>query len=211
MSTARPIRLDRTSLARAAAHLASRDEQLRGIFRRHGPPPLWSRRPGFSTLVRIILEQQVSLASARAVFLRLSARVSPLTARRLAALSPRDLRAIGLTRQKADYCLTAARAVASGRLDLHALARMDDDEARDTLMQIRGIGPWTADIYLLMALGRADVWPRGDRALIVALEQVKGPAACRAAGRHGEIADGWRPFRSVAARMLWKHYLAGSG
>jgi DNA-3-methyladenine glycosylase II len=197
------------SLAKAAHHLAERDGDLAKVLKRYGPPPLWARRPGFPTLVRIILEQQVSLASARVVFQRLVASVAPFSADRFADVGEPHLRSLGITRQKAAYCVHVARAMAEGHLRLAAVARLQDSAAKAALTQVKGIGPWTADIYLLMALRRADVWPSGDLALAKAAGKLKGLRDRPTASVVAEIAEGWRPFRSVAARMLWQYYLGG--
>lgn len=202
-----PQCVTREGLASAARALAARDKDLARVLIRFGVPPMWSRRPGFPTLVRIVLEQQVSLASARAVFHRLAASVRPFAARRIVELGEPYLRSLGLTRQKAAYCLSVARTLTERQLTLAAVARMDDSTARAALTQIRGVGPWTADIYLLMALRRADVWPSGDLALLAAIGRLKGLAVRPTPGAAAAIAEGWRPFRSVAARMLWQYYL----
>jgi DNA-3-methyladenine glycosylase II len=204
---ARPLTKER--LAEAAFCLADRDADLATILGRHGPPPMWGRKPGFPTLVRIILEQQVSLASARSVFKRLAASADPFTARRFIELGEPYFRSLGITRQKAAYCVHVARAIAEGQLDLAAVARMDDPDAGAALIRIKGIGPWTAEIYLLMALRRADVWPSGDLALLTSLGRLKRLHERPAPAKAARIAERWRPFRSVAARMLWQHYLAG--
>jgi len=205
----RPRSLTRARLAKAAESLADRDADLARILRRHGPPPLWARRPGFATLVRIILEQQVSLASARSVFRRLAASVDPFTAGEVVEVGEPYLRSLGITRQKAAYCVHIARAIVEGRLNLGAVARMSDSNAKAALTRIKGIGPWTADIYLLMALRRPDVWPSGDLALVTSLGRLKRLRERPAPARAAKIAESWRPFRSVAARMLWQYYLAG--
>lgn len=204
----RPKALTEAALRRAARELAARDVDLARVLERHGPPPLWAREPGFPTLILIILEQQVSLASARAAFDRLLAACgSQLTPRRLLALDDDALRAAGLSRQKAAYCRHLSGLVETGELDLEALARLGDDDVRAELTRVKGVGPWTADIYLLMALRRPDVWPGGDLALAVAAHEIKrlparpGPAELEA------LAENWRPFRAVAARLLWQHYL----
>jgi DNA-3-methyladenine glycosylase II len=200
--------LNRRELSKAARHLAERDRDLRAVLRTHGPPPLWARKPGFRTLIQIILEQQVSLASARAVLQRLARDVVPFTPGRFVELGVDHLRALGVTRQKAAYCVHLADAVQSGRFDLRAIARMDDAAVRSALTSLKGVGPWTADIYLLMALRRPDVWPSGDIALVQAVRRVKGLRNQASPERVARIADSWRPFRSVAARMMWQHYLA---
>jgi DNA-3-methyladenine glycosylase II len=204
-----PAPLTPGSVALAAADLARRDEDLGRLLDRNGPPPLWARPPGFATLARVILEQQVSLASARAVYRRLGARAGRVTPGRMLALGPRRLRACGLTRQKAAYILHLAEAIEGGALDLRAVARLEDAAAHAALVQIKGIGRWTADVYLLMALRRPDVWPVGDIALVNTLRAVKRMRAVPSAERVARLADSWRPHRSVAARMLWHHYLSG--
>ena len=207
-SAPRPATLTRRDLPGAARHLAGRDRDLRRILETHGPPPLWGRRPGFATLVRIILEQQVSLASARAIFRRLALGVVPFTPARFVELGTARLRSLGVTRQKAAYCLHVAEAVSGGRLDLRAVARMDDAAVAATLTRLKGVGPWTADVYLLMALRRPDVWPAGDIALVQAVRRVKRLPGHASPERVARLADNWRPYRSVAARMMWQDYLA---
>lgn len=171
-------------------------------------PPLWARRPGFSALVRIILEQQVSLASARAAFERLRASVDRLTPRSFLELDAATLRRAGFSHQKADYCRSLAQEIVAGRLRLADLARMDDDSAHRRLTGLRGVGRWTADIYLLMALGRPDIWPRGDLALAKATQRVKQLTRLPTDEELSEIAATWRPWRAVAARLLWHDYLS---
>jgi len=203
-----PDTLTETSLVKAARHLASRDEDLATIFERLGPPPLWARRPGFPTLVKIILEQQVSLASAASIFARLEKSVVPFHPARLIELGEPHLKSQGLTRQKTAYCLHLAQSIHDKRLSLSRLTRMSDDEVRSALMDVKGIGSWSADVYLLMAMGRPDIWPASDLALAVAVKNLKQLGARPNPGQLIEIAEAWRPFRSVAARMLWQFYLA---
>ncbi len=205
MKARRP--LSEAELARGVRALARRDADLARIVRAHGPPPLWARRPGFSTLVHIILEQQVSLASARAAFTRLRAAIAPVTPRRFLALTEARLKTIGFSRQKAGYARELSRAIVAGRLDLAALAALPDEAAREALIALKGIGPWSADIYLLMALRRPDVWPRGDLALAVAVQQVKRLPARPSSDELARMAAQWRPWRAVAARLFWHHYL----
>jgi DNA-3-methyladenine glycosylase II len=204
-----PIPLDDTTLAVAAAHLAAIDPDLGGILARHGPPPLWAREPGFATLVAIILEQQVSLRSGAAALERLDRAAGGVTATRVAALGEERAREAGLTRQKARYVVGLAERVVDGRLDPDALAAATDDDVRARLVEVPGIGRWTADIYLLMALGRPDVWPDGDLALALGVRRAKGLAAVPDAVAQRSIAEAWRPWRAVAARLLWQAYLAG--
>lgn len=158
-----------------------------------------------------MLEQQVSLASARAAFDRLLATVDPLTPSRFLDLTDAQLLAISFSRQKARYGRALAAAVAGGALDLEALERLDDDAVHRELQSIAGIGPWTSTIYLLMVLGRPDVWPVGDIALAAAVGEVKGLDRRPDATEMGALGEAWRPWRSVAARLFWHDYLQRRG
>jgi DNA-3-methyladenine glycosylase II len=201
--------LDRDALHAAAAILAARDPALDAILDRHGVPPLWDRPAGFATLAAIILEQQVSLASGAAALDRLRRAAGSLEPEAIAALGEEGARAAGQTRQKARYIVGLAEAALDGRFDPAAIAAADDDAARGHLTALLGIGRWTADIYLLMALGRPDIWPDGDLALAAAMRRAKDlPAIPDRATQHS-VAESWRPWRAVAARILWHAYLAG--
>ena len=158
--------------------------------------------------MRIILEQQVSLASARAAFERLRGAVDRLTPGAFLELDAATLRRVGFSRQKAGYCRSLAEEIVAGRLRLAELARMRDDDAHERLTALRGVGRWTADIYLLMVLGRPDVWPRGDLALAKAARRVKELPRLPDEAELQEIALSWRPWRAVAARLLWHDYLS---
>jgi DNA-3-methyladenine glycosylase II len=197
--TEREIRLGVRALSR-------RDSDLARISKEIGPPPLWAREPGFPTLVHIILEQQVSLASARAAFDRLRA-AGRLTPRRFLEFNDAELKTIGFSRQKAAYVRELSLAVIERRLDLDGLSEMSDLEARESLLAMKGIGPWTADIYLLMALRRPDIWPSGDLALAVAAQEVKKLPGRPTPEELDQLGATWRPWRAVAARLLWHHYL----
>lgn len=206
-----PPSLNSRSLLLAVSVLAARDHRLRQIHEERGAPPLWARAPGFPTLVHIILEQQVSLASARAAFGKLRAAARPLTPKSFLTLDDDELKRIGFSRQKASYCRGLASAIQAGELRLRELARSDDQSARTALLAIKGIGPWTADIYLLMVLLRPDVWPSGDMALAVAYQERYRLRERPSYERLGRIAERWRPWRAVAARLLWHDYLAARG
>jgi DNA-3-methyladenine glycosylase II len=206
----RPESLTEKTLAAGVADLARRDRHLRAVVARFGAPPLWAREPGFETLVRIILEQQVSLAAGSAAYARLERVARGVTPERIVAVGEGTLRGAGLTRQKASYIHGLARAILAGEFDPDALAALDDDAARAELIRLRGIGAWSADIYLLMALGRPDVWPSGDLALVAALREVMRLRAAPSLERARRIASAWRPWRAVAARVLWHHYLSAS-
>lgn len=203
-----PETLGRTSLLAATRRLARRDRRLGALVRRHGPPPLWSRPRGFPTLLRIILEQQVSLASARAMYLRLLARIPAVSPAAVLELGAGGLQAIGFTRQKAGYAVALAARVEDGRLPLAHLHRYPDDEVGALLTRVPGIGPWTAGIYLLMALRRPDVWPPGDLALHQAMARLDGVSRAPSTAEASAIAEEWRPLRAVAARILWQAYLS---
>jgi DNA-3-methyladenine glycosylase II len=198
--------LTKASLADAATRLARYDKDLAFILKTYGPPPMWARRPGFPTLVRIILEQQVSLASAASMFERLKKNIIPLKPARFIDLGEPHLKSLGLTRQKSAYCLHLAEIVRDKRLNLSVVSTLSDDEAKAALMQVKGIGSWSADIYLLMVLRRPDIWPATDLALVTTVSRLK-KLETPTANRLMTIADTWRPFRSVAARMLWQYYL----
>ena len=201
--------LDDSRYIRGLNELAARDRDLGNVLSRLGPPPMWDRKPEFPTLVHIILEQQVSLASAKACFDKLLAAVGALTPESLLTLDDRTLKGIGFSRQKTVYARILAEAVQTGSLDLDGLSDLPDDEARERLMRLKGIGRWTADIYLLMALGRPDVWPVGDLALVVAAQRIKGLDSRPSPEEFRDLGEPWRPWRSVAARLLWHHYLSG--
>jgi DNA-3-methyladenine glycosylase II len=200
--------LGERTLAKATRYLAGQDADLAGIVSAFGPPPLWARDEGFGTLIQIILEQQVSLSSARAAFVRLLAAAEVLTPERFLSFNDAELKTIGFSRQKALYGRELARSIAEGQLDLVALRGMSDEAVRSELIKVKGIGRWTADIYLLMALRRADVWPRGDLALAVAAQKVKGLASRPVDEELEAMSIHWRPWRAVAARLLWHYYLS---
>jgi DNA-3-methyladenine glycosylase II len=207
--TSRPL-TERT-LRRAAQELAQADPRLGVSVERYGPPPLWSREPSYATLVHLILEQQVSLASAQAAFERLrealGGSIEPAAVLRL---SDAELRAIGFSRQKTGYARTLANAMLDG-FDLEALGGMPDDEVRRALTAMPGIGPWTADIYLTMCLLRPDVWPHGDLALATSARDVLALDERPTFAQLGTIAQRWHPYRAVAARILWHDYLQRRG
>ena len=194
-------------LCSACEALAVRDRDLSRLLERLGPPPLWDREPGFQTLIHIILEQQVSLASAKAVYTKLTDTISPLVPAAFLTLDDAQLKAVGFSGQKGRYCRELANAVVDGSLDLGSMENLSDNQVRAELIKITGIGPWTADIYLLMALVRPDVWPRGDLALHKAAQDIKGLKMSPTSAEFHELGELWRPWRSVAARLLWNHYL----
>jgi DNA-3-methyladenine glycosylase II len=171
-----------------------------------GYPEPRIREPGYETLLRTIVGQQVSVAAAASIWRKLEAAVgTDLAPEALIAASDESLRGAGLSRQKASYARSLAEELTSGRLDLHALPK-DDEEAIKALTAIKGIGRWSAEIYLLFAEGRADVWPAGDLAVQIALGRIKGLDARPTEKLTRTLAEGWRPHRGAAAIFLWHHY-----
>jgi DNA-3-methyladenine glycosylase II len=206
--SAPPRALSYAALHAGARALAAVDQRLGHVVDRLGLPPMFARRPGFASLVRIILEQQVSLAAAWTMYRRLGAHAGGITPESIAGLGITGLRELGLTRQKSAYCHGLAMRVVDGRLDLATVSRADEVEARARLLEVPGIGPWSVDIYFLMALRRPDVWPQGDLALAVALKEVRALRSVPNREQQQRIAQSWAPWRSVAARILWMHYLS---
>jgi DNA-3-methyladenine glycosylase II len=202
--------LTEPALVRATGWLADADPVLGASVERFGPPPLWSREPTFSTLVHLILEQQVSLASARAAFGRLIAELGDVTPPALLSLGDERLRTIGFSRQKVRYARALATALLDG-FDLSSLGCLADDEARMELMRHPGIGRWTADVYLTMCLLRPDVWTHGDQALRTAAVELLGLKTSPSFTALEVLAERWRPYRAVGARILWHHYLRVRG
>ena len=203
--------LDESALARAVRTLARAEPRFAHIVKRHGPPPLWPRDPGFQTLVLLMLEQQVSLAQGRAMFARIANATGIVTPANVAKLGESGLRALGVTRQKSAYLATLAIRLEDNDFDLDALATLSDADADAALDALHGVGPWTAQCYLLFALRRSDVFPAADLALMEAVRQLwrlrEKPSPEALARR----ARAWRPHRAVAARLLWHHYLSERG
>ena len=201
-----PILTD-ISLVRACKVLSTRDVVLGRSYSLYGTPPMWARQPGFATLLQIILEQQVSLASAKACYDKLEKRVGAVTPENLLNSTDQHLKADGFSRQKTAYARHLAESLVNKRIDLDVLHTMSDASVGDELMRLKGIGRWTADIYLLMALGRPDIMPKGDIALHSAWHKLSGEPR-PSADEFIMIAERWRPYRSVAARLLWHFYLS---
>ena len=201
--------MDLASLDREVAMLAARDRRFAELADRNGAPPLWLRQPNFETVTRLILEQQVSLASANAAYRKLSTRLGTVDPAMFLALSDEELKSVGFSRQKASYVRGVADLICSGDLDLAAISELADDEAEAQLLQIRGIGRWTAACFLLFAKGSLDIWPSGDRALYVSMAAVFSLGAVPGKETADGMAESWAPHRSTAARMLWYDYLGG--
>jgi DNA-3-methyladenine glycosylase II len=171
-----------------------------------GAPPLRRREAGLAGLAWIVVSQQVSTASAKAIHQRLQARFPLFERDHLLGASDEDLRACGLSAPKMRTLRAICQASADGALDLAALERLDAQAAREALTQVKGIGPWSADIYLLFCLGHPDVWPAGDLALQEAARMALRLRARPDARRLEKIGERWRPWRAAAARLLWAYY-----
>lgn len=199
--------LNPRTLRYAARKLADADPQMARVYTDYGPPPLWDREPGFATLLNIILEQQVSLASAKACFDKLHSHLGGVTPEGLLTLNDAEMKRIGFSRQKAAYGRHLSEAVLEKRIEFDRLHALPDAEVKAELIRLKGVGEWTSDIYLLMALLRPDVMPRGDIALHTAWRDLSGEAR-PSSDVFLAIAERWKPYRSVAARLLWHFYLS---
>lgn len=201
------IKLDEINLKDASHWLADRDKALKFVLDRYGYPPLWARAPGFSTLVHIILEQQVSLASANAAFQRLQAQLGHITPAAFLALDDLALRNIGFSRQKVLYTRNLAEAVLSQIFDFEKLALLSDDDVKTDMKRLKGIGDWTAEIYLSECLLRPDILPKGDIAMQEAFRVLNDLPKRPAHPEFEAATEHWRPWRSVGTRLLWHFYL----
>ena len=188
--------------------LADMDSDLAGIIKEHGYPPMWTRPNTFETLVHIILEQQVSLASALAALKKLQEKTTALTPENILKLSDEELKACYVSRQKTGYLRGLALSLVGKQLDLKVLEMLPDDEVRSSLIKLKGIGNWTTDIYLMFVLQRADIFPIGDLAAVNALKRAKNLAKETSRERIMEMATIWKPYRTVATMILWHHYLS---
>ena len=199
---------DQSNYRSICDQLAAADPELQYIIDNHGYPPFWSRPNSFESLVHIILEQQVSLASALSALNKLKERIQELTPARVLLLTDEEMRACYVSRQKSGYIKFLAEALLSGQLKLEEFHHMPDDEVRAQLTALKGIGNWTADVYLIFALQRADIFPVGDLAAVNALKRVKGLPFSTTREEIIEIATQWQPYRTVATMMLWHYYLS---
>jgi DNA-3-methyladenine glycosylase II len=203
-----PLRLlDETALRRACDELAARDADLAQLLECHGYPPFWHREPGFATLLHIILEQQVSLTSARAAFEKLRERLGTVTPERFLTLTDAELKACFFSRQKTRYGRVLAGAVTGGTLDLESLTHQPDAFVRAELTRLPGIGTWTVDVYLILALHHADCFPLGDLAAVNALKSVKQLPKDTPRETLAAVVEAYRPHRTAATLLLWHGYL----
>ena len=187
--------------------LGDQDQDLKSILDAHGYPPCWMRQPTFETLVHIILEQQVSLASAMAALKKLQAKTGKVTPQNLIALSDTELKACYFSRQKIIYTKHLAHILLSSQLNLEALQEMDNDAVRLALKKVKGIGNWTVDVYLMMVLQRCDVFPMGDVALMTSVRETKKLSRETSKDEIAAIASVWKPYQTIAAFILWHAYL----
>ena len=188
--------------------LARVDADLAMIIDTHRYPPMWTRSNSFETLVHIILEQQVSLASALAALNKLRERLQPITPESFLSLTDEELKACYFSRQKTVYTRGLAQALVARELDLEVLTDLPDDEVRSRLIALKGIGNWTIDVYLMFVLQRTDIFPIGDLAAVNALRRVKKLSRDVSREHIQEVAAGWQPYRTVATMMLWHLYLS---
>jgi DNA-3-methyladenine glycosylase II len=187
--------------------LAKKDKDLAKIYKTFGEPPLWQREPGFATLIQIILEQQVSLASAKAAYDKLANHIE-VTPENFLTLADATLKSLFFSRQKTRYGRALAEAMVTGSLNLEHLHTQSDDEIRGELIKLPGIGNWTIDIYLLMSLNRPDVLPVGDLALRIAVKEIKNLSQNPTTEELINLAKPWQPYCSYATKLLWQYYLS---
>ncbi len=188
--------------------LASRDASFSAIISMYGYPPFWSRPNTFESLIHIILEQQVSLASALSALQKLREKIGKISAENLLALTDDELKACYFSRQKTVYARDLAANILYGNLNLDELELLPDYEIRTKLTAVKGIGNWTTDIYLMMILHRTDVFPGGDLAAVNALKKLKNLPKETSKERLLQIAEAWKPYRTIATMLLWHEYLS---
>ncbi|NOT49992.1 MAG: DNA-3-methyladenine glycosylase 2 family protein [Chitinophagaceae bacterium] len=198
---------NKTNFLKLCKKLARKDADLAAIIKKHGHPPMWTRPASFQSLILFILEQQVSLASAYAAFKKLKIRIGFVTPAKILALSDAELRACYFSRQKIVYARELATAVKTKKLILKRLKHSHEDEIRIELKKIKGIGDWTVDVYLMHSLQRTDLFPLGDIALVNSLKEVKRLHPKITKEKMLEVAEPWRPYRTIASMILWHAYI----
>ncbi|MBK5271513.1 MAG: DNA-3-methyladenine glycosylase 2 family protein [Bacteroidia bacterium] len=191
--------------------LSKKDKDLKKIIKAHGHPPLWTRPATFQTLILIILEQQVSLASAYAAFKKLKQKIGYITPAKVLSLTDAELRACYFSRQKIIYARELANAIQTKRLDLKKLSITTDDAIRMELKKIKGIGDWSVDVYMMHALQRTDLFPLGDIALVNSLKETKQLHPKITKEEMLALAESWRPYRTIASMILWHAYIKKRG
>jgi DNA-3-methyladenine glycosylase II len=200
------IRLTRPVMKQALEELSARDPDIARAYAQVGVPPMRARPTGFPTLVRAIVAQQVSVASARAIIGRLEAATDGLDPQAMLALDDEGMRAVGMSRQKVIYVRELATAVLNREVSFRRIAMSDDETAIADLTRIKGIGRWTAEVYLLFAHRRPDIWPVDDLAVVVGLQRLKGLPDRPDRKQMLSMGEDWRPWRSAAARICWHYY-----
>ena len=187
--------------------LSEKDNDLKKIIAQFGYPPLWSRVPSFATLIHIILEQQVSLASAKAAFLKLESKIGHITPKKILQLSDEEMKTCYFSRQKMNYARHLADEIVNGELNIELLNNLPDDLVRTELKKVKGIGDWTVDVYLMMVLHRCDCFATGDIALMKSIKEVKGLPPLTSKEEILSVVENWKPYRTIAAFMLWHAYI----
>jgi DNA-3-methyladenine glycosylase II len=193
-------------IADALHELSNRDEDIARAVQEVGHPPTRNHEPGFATLIGIITAQQISAAAASAIRARLETAADPLTPENFLALDDAALAAVGLSGRKIEYGRALATTIVSGEFGLANLSTLPEEEARASLISHKGIGRWSAEIYLLFALGRTDVWPADDLAVAVAVQKLKSLNERPNRERMEAIAEPWRPWRGIVALLMWQYY-----
>lgn len=202
---------DATNFHSICDKLSKKDKELKAIIKEYGYPPMWTRPNTFQTLILTILEQQVSLASAYAAFTKLKEKIGYVTPAKILLLSDKELRSCYFSRQKIIYARELANAIQSKKIILKRFASFQDDEIREKLIQIKGIGHWTIDVYLMHVLQRTDLFPLGDIALVNSLKEVKQLPKSISKEEMLTIAAAWQPYRTIAAMILWHAYIKKRG
>jgi DNA-3-methyladenine glycosylase II len=205
------LRFDKNNFIHHCNKLAKKDKELRAIIHQHGHPPMWTRPPTFQTLILTILEQQVSLASAYAAYKKLRNKIGLITPVKILELSNEELKACYFSRQKIVYARELANAVLTKQVSLKKLSLLPDEEIREQLKKIKGIGDWTVDVFLMHALQRTDLFPLGDIALVNSLKETKQLHAQTTKEELQKLAEPWRPYRTIASMILWHAYIQKRG
>lgn len=198
---------DENNFHRFCDLLTKKDKDLSNIIRQHGYPPMWTRPNSFQTLILTILEQQVSLAAAYAAFKKLKEKIGYVTPQKILQLSDEEMRACYFTRQKMGYARHLAEAIVKRQISLKKLSLLPDEEVREQLIRLKGIGHWTIDVYLMHALQRTDLFPLGDIALVNSLKETKQLHPHVSKDEMLAIAEPWRPYRTIASMILWHSYI----
>lgn len=205
------LRFNKVNLSSLCDLLSKKDQHLKIIIEQYGYPPLWTRPATFPTLIHIILEQQVSLASAKAAFVKLKEKLVTITPKKLLLLTDEEMKACYFSRQKMVYARHLAEAIITKQLNLEKLSLMPDEKLREELKRIKGIGDWTVDIYLLFALQRTDIFPTGDLAMINAFKEIKQIKKQVTKEEIIALSESWKPHRSIATMLLWHYYIQKRG